>query len=158
MNRFKMTQWGEEGQTSGGVTVSLSSAWRYVRRSTVMWLVLTPHVSSAPEQAEGGNKGSVKEAGNDLRACTMSAEIPLDADGSHPEQASESRVTASNMSHSLSERRAGWESKRQKTGKEEPLSDRSNCKCNHQKGAYLCRTDDINPFRKLLTDFQWRNE
>ncbi len=64
-----------------------------------MWLVLTPHVSSAPEQAEGGNKGSVKEVGNDLRACTMSAEIPLDADGSHPEQASESRVTASNMSH-----------------------------------------------------------
>lgn len=67
----------------------------------------TPRVSSAPEQAEGGNKGSVKEAGNDLRACTMSAEIPLDADGSHPEQAPESRVTASNMSRSLSERRAG---------------------------------------------------
>ncbi|CAM4726460.1 unnamed protein product [Leuciscus chuanchicus] len=63
----------------------------------------TPRVSSPPEQANGGNKGSVKEAGNDLRACTMSAEIPLDADGSHPGQAPESRVRASNMSHTLSE-------------------------------------------------------
>jgi len=82
----------------------------------------------------------------------MSAEIPLDADGSHPEQAPESRVRASNVSHTLTLRDNQAEKARQRRGKEETLSDRSNSKCNHQKGDCLRRTDDIEPFRKLLTD------
>ncbi len=60
MNRFKMTQWGEEGQTSGGVTVSLSSAWLYVRRNPVWWLVFTSTERRVSAQRPSRRRGGTK--------------------------------------------------------------------------------------------------
>lgn len=84
----------------------------------------------------------------------MSAEIPLDADRSHPKQAPEIRVRASNLSHTLGERQSGYESKDSETEKENP--DGMNFKRN--QGFYLGRKDEITSFKALFNRLEDMNK